>query len=102
MDFDAAAAAAIARLAEAIEDLDPAIDVDVSGGVLRIDCPDGRCFVINKHGPNRQIWLSSPISGAGHFAPDGDGWRSTRADITLDRQLAEDLAVVLGRPVMLA
>jgi frataxin len=57
------------------------LDVDYEGGILTIKLPDGRTFLVNKHAPNREIWLSSPVSGAWHFAFDaGDAlWRSTRA-----------------------
>ncbi|KAI1863898.1 uncharacterized protein JN550_009177 [Neoarthrinium moseri] len=38
------------------------IDVEYSSGVMTIKYPHGD-YVINKQPPNRQIWLSSPLSG---------------------------------------
>jgi frataxin len=55
------------------------LDVDYEAGILTLKFPDGRTYLLNKHAPNREIWLSSPISGAWHFAhAGGDVWRSTR------------------------
>ncbi|CAG8973725.1 hypothetical protein HYALB_00006998 [Hymenoscyphus albidus] len=39
------------------------IDVEYSAGVLTINMPGNRTYVINKQPPNKQIWFSSPISG---------------------------------------
>ncbi len=59
--------------------------------------------MINKHTPNRQIWLSSPVSGAAHFVhdPDAGVWRSTRADVQLHRLLASELAAATGHRIEL-
>jgi frataxin len=57
--------------------------------------------VINKHTPNRQIWLSSPISGAAHFAldPASGQWRSTRGTAVLHDLLASELAPLAETPL---
>jgi len=39
------------------------IDVEYSAGVLTLNFPPNGTYVINKQPPNKQIWLSSPISG---------------------------------------
>lgn len=56
------------------------LDVDLQGGVATVDMGEGHQYVINKHAPMRQIWVSSPVSGAWHFAFDeaSQSWRSTR------------------------
>ena len=38
-------------------------DVVLSQGVLTVKCGSHGTYVINKQGPNKQIWLSSPSSG---------------------------------------
>ncbi len=55
-------------------------DVDLQGGMLTIALEDGREFAINKHAASRQLWLSSPVSGAWHFVLDDDRrrWCATR------------------------
>lgn len=39
------------------------VDVEYSAGVLTLTFPPNGTYVINKQPPNKQIWLSSPISG---------------------------------------
>jgi frataxin-like iron-binding protein CyaY len=41
-------------------------------GVINIFLPNEKQYVINKHFPSLQIWLSSPISGANYFNWDND------------------------------
>jgi len=53
------------RLEEA-QEKDPAIEVDYSAGVLEVTSQQNT-FVLNKQPPNKQIWLSSPISGPKRF-----------------------------------
>ncbi|KAH8706546.1 hypothetical protein BGZ61DRAFT_223131 [Ilyonectria robusta] len=48
---------------EELQDSREDIDVEFSAGVLTISFPDQGTYVINKQPPNKQIWLSSPISG---------------------------------------
>lgn len=80
--FERLAAALLEDFFDAIDaSLGDELDVDYEGGILTIKLPDGRTFLLNKHAPNREIWLSSPVSGAWHFAYDEAEkiWRSTRA-----------------------
>jgi frataxin len=48
---------------EELQDQREDIDVEFSAGVLTISWPDKGTYVINKQPPNKQIWLSSPLSG---------------------------------------
>ena len=65
--FESLAAATLQRFAQRIEDAADDLDVELEEGILTVETPDGATYLINKHAPLRQIWLSSPISGAGHF-----------------------------------
>jgi frataxin len=51
-------------------DQDGRLDVEVMGGVLTLQLTDGKQYVISKHTPTRQVWVSSPVSGAHHFGYD--------------------------------
>ena len=75
--FESLADRTLARLQTQIEDALDNVDVDLRGGILTLELEDGRQYVINKHMPNHQIWLSSPISGAAHFDhdPATGGWQ---------------------------
>ncbi|PNS15668.1 iron donor protein CyaY [Sphaceloma murrayae] len=54
------------------------VDVEYSAGVLSITFPPAGTYVINKQPPNKQIWLSSPISGPKRYdwAALGEGMES--------------------------
>ena len=103
-EFERRAAEVLDSLFEQIEDqLGDWLDVEMTGGILQIELPDGGAYVINKHGPNREIWLSSPKSGAWHFAAGDHGaWQSTRGTEELTALLAGELSAASGRAVELA
>jgi frataxin len=84
-------------------ELADAADVDLRGGILTIALEDGRQYVINKHAPNRQIWMSSPVSGASHYEHDAasGAWRSTRGGDPLMPRLARELAELTGTAIAL-
>lgn len=89
----------IETLSDIIDDaLGDDLEVDLQSGILTIELDSGEQFIINKHGPNRQVWLSSPVSGASHydFDEDNETWTSTRGSTTLNDQLSTDLAVKTG------
>jgi frataxin len=108
MDSSAFETAADALLAELQTKIEAALDaadpeVELRGGILTVVLDDGRQFVINKHAPTRQIWVSSPVGGAAHYAWDEGAkiWRSTRSESELRASLAADLAQASGLPVIL-
>lgn len=81
------------RIADAIDDvLGEEIDAELQSGVLTLSLEEGGQYVINKNAPMKQLWLSSPVSGAWHFDyADGD-WISTRAPkVVLDALLAKEI-----------
>ena len=85
-------------LLEALEEgLGTVADAELQGGVLTVEGDEGT-WVINKHAPTRQIWLSSPKSGARHYAFDQDSglWRDTRGPGDLMTILAGELGAVLA------
>ncbi len=60
-------------------------ELDLEDGVLRAEFDNG-VYLINRHMPLQQLWLSSPKSGAWHFAPayfndtKSADWLSTRGE----------------------
>jgi len=80
-----------------LESLEEEIDeAELQGGVLTVDGDDGT-WVVNKHAPTRQIWLSSPKSGARHYAFDRASglWQDTRGAGDLLSTLSDELGVAL-------
>lgn len=93
---------AFASLADSLlESLEEAIgaetDAELQGGVLTIR-GDAGTWVVNKHAPTRQVWLSSPKSGARHYAFDAPSglWKDTRAAGDLLSTLSAELDVALA------
>jgi frataxin len=84
-----------------LESLEEAVgaeaDAERHGGVLTIEGEEGT-WVVNKHAPTRQIWLSSPKSGARHYAFDEASglWTDTRGGEDLLSLLSLELGVALA------
>jgi frataxin len=91
--FESLADSVLAALEEGIG---ARADAELQGGVLTIEARGGT-WLVNKHAPTRQIWLSSPRSGARHYAFDaGTGqWEDTRGGVDLLTLLAAELNVTL-------
>lgn len=72
-------------------------DAELQGGVLTIEGKAGT-WLVNKHTPTRQIWLSSPVSGARHYAydPTSGAWLDTRGGGDLLAVLSSELGVTLA------
>lgn len=104
--FEKLANATLKALMAAIEDAMPDAleDIDLQGSVLTLELVDGGTYVINKHAANREIWLSSPKSGAAHFAydPVSGIWQPTRGGADLHQRLSVELSAVAGEVVELA
>jgi len=94
--FETAAEAILARVFDAVEAAAREdVEVDLEGGVLTVEIDGIGTYVLNKHAPMRQLWLSSPRSGAHHFAWTGERWQSTRGAGELMALLASELGVAL-------
>jgi len=81
-----------------LETLEEGIDdAELQGGVLTVET-EGGTWVVNKHAPTRQIWLSSPKSGARHYALDEASglWKDTRGGEDLLTTLSNELGVALA------
>ncbi|MBT3704119.1 MAG: iron donor protein CyaY [Alphaproteobacteria bacterium] len=100
--FEAIAANLLEAWAELIEDTVD-VDVDCDGSVLSVELDDGRIFILNRHRPLKQLWLSSPISGASHYAWDEatQSWLGTREQGRLDTLFSDDLSTAIGEKITL-
>ncbi|KAM0264677.1 hypothetical protein ACHAQJ_000502 [Trichoderma viride] len=89
---------------ETLQDNGAAIDVEYSSGVMTITVGNKGIYVINKQPPNKQIWLSSPISGPKRYdfcvASEGQGdkegtalgtWIYARDGSTLDDLVLKEI-----------
>lgn len=92
--YETLADSLLSTLEEALGDH---VDAELQGGILTVEGDDGT-WVVNKHAPTRQIWLSSPKSGARHYAFDAEAgqWRDTRGGGDLLAVLGDELDVEIN------
>lgn len=103
-EFERLATATLARFAEKLEkSLGASAEVDIQSGILTVTLDAGGVYVINKHAPNRQIWLSSPRSGASHYGFDATraAWIDTRSGRGLVEVLTGELEKIASEPLVL-
>ncbi|KAL4243060.1 frataxin family protein [Abortiporus biennis] len=98
--------ATMENLLERLEDLIDEIEntqyeVEYSSGVLTLKLGDKGTYVINKQPPNKQIWLSSPISGPQRYdyEEEQDNWIYEREHVVLGDLLNKELSSALGQEV---
>ncbi|KAF8273771.1 hypothetical protein EI94DRAFT_1563303, partial [Lactarius quietus] len=77
---------------------DHSLEVEYNSGVITLDLGQHGTYVINKQPPNKQIWLSSPVSGPKRFNFDAPTrqWVDSRNGLLLDALLNEELNTSLG------
>ncbi|EGO01051.1 hypothetical protein SERLA73DRAFT_121420 [Serpula lacrymans var. lacrymans S7.3] len=100
--------ATMATLLERLEDLldetgNAAYEVDYHSGVLTLILGNNGTYVINKQPPNKQIWLSSPLSGPKRYDyfPESDDWRYSRDGRSLEDLLHDELGNVFQKKLNL-
>ncbi|ESR60666.1 frataxin [Citrus sinensis] len=79
-------------------------DVDYGNEVLTLKLGALGTYVLNKQTPNRQIWLSSPVSGPSRFDWDtgAQGWVYRRTKANLLKLLESELEQLCGEPINLS
>ena len=103
-DFIAAADATLDAIGRALDaalarsDID--IDWSVNDGILEIETEDGGKLIVNRHVPNREIWVAARTGGY-HFRADAGSWRDTRGGGELGAALTRLLKTQAGLDVEL-
>ncbi|KAI9094215.1 hypothetical protein K1719_026797 [Acacia pycnantha] len=79
-------------------------DIDYGNDVLTVKLGEHGTYVLNKQTPNRQIWLSSPISGPSRFDWDQEAkaWIYRRNKANLYKVLEDELRKLCGKPIVLS
>ncbi|XP_015081049.1 frataxin, mitochondrial [Solanum pennellii] len=79
-------------------------DVDYGNEVLTLKLGSLGTYVINKQTPNRQIWMSSPVSGPSRFDWDqsSQGWIYRRTKANLQKVLEDELEKLCGCAITLS
>ncbi|KAI8007321.1 hypothetical protein LOK49_LG07G02353 [Camellia lanceoleosa] len=79
-------------------------DIDYGNQVLTVKLGTLGTYVLNKQTPNRQIWLSSPVSGSSRFDWDQDArtWVYRRTKANLVEVSKNELEHLCGQPINLS
>jgi len=103
-EFIAAADRTLAAIGEALDSALEASDADIdwnlNDGILEIEGEGGGKLIVNRHVPNREIWVAAR-SGGFHFKPRDGVWRDTRSGDELGVALTALLRAQAGLPVAL-
>ena len=87
----------------ALDAADADLDWADNDGVLSIECADGSRVIVNRHVPNRELWVAAK-SGGFHFRAEGGAWRDTRSGeelgAALQRLLHGQAGVGVRLPVL--
>ena len=75
-------------------------DLVLSQGVLTVKCGSHGTYVINKQGPNKQIWLSSPTSGPKRYDWHMEESQWQYREETLTSLLTEELSPIFPDSVV--
>ncbi|KAH9996561.1 hypothetical protein BJV77DRAFT_1065782 [Russula vinacea] len=101
--YDTLADAAMEELLDKLQDTldshgDSSLEVEYNSGVITLDLGQHGTYVINKQPPNKQIWLSSPVSGPKRFNFDSATrqWVDCRSGELLETLLNGELSASLG------
>ncbi len=98
---DATLAAIGDALDAALADSDVDLDWSLNDGILEIDCGAQGKLIVNRHAPNREIWVAARAGGFHFRAVDGL-WRDTRGSDDLRTALARLLLDQAGLAVDLS
>ena len=103
-DFIAAADATLDAIGRALDAALARSDVDVdwniNDGILEIESDDGGKLIVNRHVPNREIWVAARAGGY-HFRAEQGQWRDTRGGDELGAALARLIKQQTGLDVEL-
>ena len=94
-------AALDAALASSDDEAGDGTDWSLNDGILEIECADGSKLIVNRHVPNREIWVAAR-SGGFHFRAEGGRWRDSRSGGELAAQLTQLLHEQAGLVVDLS
>ncbi|KAG8364635.1 hypothetical protein BUALT_Bualt18G0017900 [Buddleja alternifolia] len=108
-EYNRLANSTIHDLLEKLEEYGDAVDidgfdVDYGNEVLTLKLGSLGTYVINKQTPNRQIWMSSPVSGPSRFDWDqnAEAWIYRRTKQDLIKVLETELEKLCGEPITLS
>ena len=93
--FHARVDGVFAAIEAALDDGEPDIDSELSGGILTLEFDNHSKIIVNRQTFNREIWVAAK-SGGFHFRFDGASWRDTRSSELLESLLSRVISEQCG------
>jgi CyaY protein len=87
-EFNELADAVFEHIEQTIDAGETDIECNLNGPVLELEFEDNSKIIINRHGPNQEIWLAAK-SGGFHYAMQDGQWLSRRDGSELFGKLGE-------------
>ena len=79
------------------------LDWELNDGILTLDCATAGKLIVNRHVPNRELWVAARMGGF-HFRGEGGAWRDTRngteLGTALARLLREQAGIAISFPAL--
>lgn len=97
-EFNELADAVFARIERTMDASNADIDCSLNGPVMELEFADGSQIIINRHGPNKEIWLAAR-SGGFHYAWQEGRWWSQRDSSELFEKLSELVKLGSGETI---
>ena len=85
----------ILEKADELSDERDDVECELSSGVLTLKIAGTGTWVLNKQVPNRQLWLSSPLSGPCRYEYVEGTWTHTRDGSSLAELLERELGLIM-------
>lgn len=89
----------------AMDESDADLDWSLNDGVLTIDCGDAGKLIVNRHVPNRELWVAAKAGGF-HFRPVDRIWADSRSGeelgVALTRLLQAQAGIAIDLPPLRA
>ena len=97
-EFEDAVGAIFLNLEDELDELDADLDIDTSGGILTITCPDASQVIFSRQPASHEIWLAAR-SGGFHLEFMGPDWLCTTTGESLPALASRVLTEQLGELV---
>ncbi len=101
--FERLADTCLERVADWLEEFDPdELDYGTSDGVIQLEFPDGKRYVLNRQAGTHQMWYAAGVR-AWHYdwRVDSSTWHDDRDGHELFENLGRTVSEKLGRKVSL-
>ena len=97
-EFNELADAVFKRIEQGIDASGADVEYSLNAGVLEPEFEDGSKIIVNRHGPNREIWIAAK-SGGFHYAWQDGHWTSRRDGSELFARLGDLIRAGCGTAI---